>query len=104
MTISMLTNGDGTLVIKGDEQLFEKLPEGFDVSQVDISDEKIDAHSLAIAANHAQYRGVEYVKRYFAMKVAFERQRTLVAEQAKQPKVSHSPAITSQSIKPVNAQ
>ncbi|MBG9456736.1 hypothetical protein ABE61_22665 [Lysinibacillus sphaericus] len=103
MTISMLTNGDGTFAIKGDEQLFEKLPEGFDVLQVDISDEKIDAHNLAIAANHAEYRGVEAIKRYFAIKAAFERQQALVTEQANQPKISHPPAITSQSIKPVDA-
>ena len=103
MTISMLTKGDSTLVIQGDEQLFEKLPEGFDVSQVDISDEKIDAHNLGILANYAQYRGVEAVKRYFAVKAAFERQRALIAEQTKQPKVSYAPAITSRTIKQVDA-
>lgn len=103
MTISMLTNGDGTLVIKGDEQLFEKLPEGFDVSQVDISDVRIDAHNLAIEADHAQCQGVEAIKRYFAVKAAFEKQQALVTEQANQPKISHPPAITSKSIKPVDA-
>lgn len=103
MTISMLTKGDGTLVIKGDEQLFEKLPEGFEVSQVDISDEKIDAHNLAILADKASYAGVYYVERYFAVKAAFERRLELIAEQARQPKVSHPPAITSRSIKPVDA-
>ena len=101
----MLTKSDGTLVINGDEQLFEKLPEGFDVSQVDISDEKIDAHNLAILANYAQYRGVEAVKRYFAVKAAFERQLAIVAEQeANKQYVYNEPAITSRSIRPVNAE
>ncbi|WP_427108659.1 hypothetical protein [Lysinibacillus xylanilyticus] len=94
---------DGTAVIKGDDRLKEKLPEGFNVSQVDISDEKIDAQNLAVAADKASYAGIDYVKRYFAIKAAFERQLELIAEQSKQPRVSHAPAITSQTIKPVNA-
>jgi len=95
---------DGTAVIKGDERLKEKLPEGFDVSQVDISDVRIDAQNLAVAADKASYAGVEYVRRYFAMKVAFERQLELIAEQkANKQYVYNEPAITSRSIKPVNA-
>lgn len=94
---------DGTAVIKGDDRLKEKLPEGFNVSQVDISDEKIDAHNLAILADKASYAGVDYVKRYFAIKAAFERQLELIAEQAEQSKVSHSPTITSKSLKTVDA-
>lgn len=94
---------DETAVIKGDDRLKEKLPEGFNVSQVDISDEKIDAHNLAFLADKASYAGVYYVERYFAVKAAFERQQALVTEQAKQPRVSHAPAITSQAIKPVDA-
>lgn len=94
---------DGTAVIKGDNRLKEKLPEGFNVSQVDISDVRIDAQNLLIAADKASYAGVEYVKQYFAMKAAFERRLELIAEQAKQPRVSHAPSITSRSIKPVDA-
>jgi len=90
------------MLTKGDEQLFENLPEGFDVSQVDISDVRIDAHNLAVAADHAQYRGIEAIKRYFAIKAAFERQQVLIAEENAKPKESHAPAITSQSIKPVD--
>lgn len=95
---------DGTAVIKGDDRIKEKLPDGFEVSQVDISDEAIDAHNLAILADKASYAGVYYVERYFAIKAAFERRLELIAEQARQPKISHPPAITSQSIKPVDAQ
>ncbi|MEE3806089.1 hypothetical protein V2H29_03900 [Lysinibacillus fusiformis] len=95
---------DGTAVIKGDDRLKEKLPEGFDVTLVDISDVRIDAQNLAIAADKASYAGVDYVKRYFAIKSAFERRLELIAEQARQPKISHPPTITSQSIKPVDAQ
>lgn len=94
---------DGTAVIKGDERLKEKLPEGFDASQVDLFGIKIDAQKLAIAADKASYAGVAYVECYFAMKAAFERQLELIAEQAEQSKVSHSPTITSKSLKTVDA-
>lgn len=89
--------------MKTDADLYSQLPEDFDVSQVDISDVRIDAHNLATVADRAQYRGVEAIKRYFAIKAAFERQQVLIAEENAKPKESHAPAITSQSIKPVNA-
>jgi len=102
--INVYYKEDGTSVIKGDERLKEKLPEGFDVAQIDISDEKIDAHNLAILADKASYAGVYYVERYFAVKAAFEQRLKLIAEENAKPKESHAPAITSQSIKPVNAE
>ncbi|GEM_PF-2084040 len=95
---------DGTPFIKGDTHLKEKLPEGYDASKIDISDIRVDAHNLAILFDKANYAGVYYVERYFALKDAFERQQALIAEENAKPKVSHSPAITSQSIKPVNAE
>ncbi|MFG3434132.1 hypothetical protein [Lysinibacillus fusiformis] len=94
---------DGTAVIKEDNLLKEKLPDDLDISKIDISNEAIDAHNLAFLADKASCAGVYYVERYIAVKAAFERQQALVTEQAKQPRVSHAPAITSRTIKPVDA-
>lgn len=101
--INIYYREDGTAVIKGDERLKAKLPEGYDASKIDISDVRIDAQNLAILADKASYAGVYYVERYFAMKAAFERQMELIAEESAKPKVSHAPAITARAIIPVNA-
>ena len=95
---------DETAVIKEDNLLKEKLPDDLDISKVDISDEKIDAHNLAFLADKAACAGAYYVERYIAVKAAFERRLELIAEERAKPKDSHAPAITSRSIKPVNAQ
>lgn len=100
--IKIYYRGDNTAVIKGDERLKAKLPDGFDVSQVDISDERIDAHNLTLLADKASYAGVYWVERYFAVKTAFEQRLKLNAAENAKPKERHAPAINSESIKPVN--
>ena len=75
--INIYYREDGTAVIKGDDRLKAKLPDGYDALQVDISDETIDAHNLSFLADKASYAGVYYVERYFAVKAAFERQLAL---------------------------
>lgn len=90
---------DGTAVIKGDERLKEKLPEGFNALKVDISNERIDAHNLALLADKASYAGVYWVKRYFAVKAAFEQRLKLNAAENAKPKEGHAPAITTASVK-----
>ena len=94
---------DNTPVIIGDARLKEKLPEGYNASKIDISDIQVNAHNLAIIADKASYAGRYYVERYFALKAAFEYQQALIAKENAKPKASHGPSITSQSIKPVNA-
>lgn len=105
MTFSMMTKGDGTLVIKGDELLEVKLPEGFDVAEIDISDVRINAQALGRAFNDAECRGIEAIKRYFAIKVAFERQQELakLPDPYERPTVASSEGITSVNMKPVSA-
>ncbi|UDK97467.1 hypothetical protein EYB33_14635 [Lysinibacillus sphaericus] len=90
---------DGTPFIKGDSHLKEKLPEGYDASKIDISDIRVAAHNLAILFDKANYAGVYYVERYFALKDTFERQQSLIVKENAKPKVSHTPAITTDSLK-----
>ncbi|MFJ7668407.1 hypothetical protein ACIQXI_15005 [Lysinibacillus sp. NPDC097195] len=101
MTLSMLTKGDGTLVIKGDGFLEAKLPEGFDVAEIDVSDVGINAQTVAQAYNDAECRGIEAIKRYFAIKTAFERQQEPknVHNAYVRSTVTNTPAITSASLK-----
>ncbi|WP_147370420.1 hypothetical protein [Lysinibacillus yapensis] len=63
--------------IKGDEYLAEKLPEDFDVKEIDLTGKRIDAHSLAIAYNDAESEGVDAIKFYFALKEKFIEQQEL---------------------------
>jgi len=91
------------VLISGDADLEAKLPEGFDVSEVDLTGERINADTLAIAYGYAQYKGVEMIKFYFALKDAFLKQQELAkVQEYERPTVDNTPAITSQSIKPIN--
>jgi len=92
------------VLISGDAHLKEKLPEGFDVSEVDLSGERINAENLAIAYGYAQYKGIDTIKFYFALKQAFLKQQELAkVHDYERPTVANTPAITTQSIKPINA-
>ncbi|MET4561553.1 hypothetical protein ABIA69_002721 [Lysinibacillus parviboronicapiens] len=101
MAFSMMTKGDGTLVIKGDEFLEAKLPEGFDVEEIDISDVRINAQALGKAFNNAECRGIEAIKRYFTIKAAFIHQQELakLPDTYERPTVANTPAITTASLK-----
>ncbi|MFP3919351.1 hypothetical protein U5N28_16240 [Lysinibacillus telephonicus] len=90
--------------ISGDDHLKEKLPEGFDVSEIDLTSERINAESLATAYGYAQYKGIETIKFYFALKDAFLKQQELAKlSDYERSTVENMPAITTQSIKPINA-
>lgn len=85
MTIQIINNENGTL-IQGDAEILKRLPEGFDVATVDLTDVRIDAHNLAIAAEYGSYKSVDHVKFYAAIKQAFLRQQELA-------KASREPAV-----------
>ena len=90
-------------LISGDAKLEEKLPEGFDASEIDLTGERINADNLAIAFEYAQFKGSEAIKFYFALKQEFLKQQEIArAEEYERPTVANTPAITSQSIKPIN--
>lgn len=88
-----------------DSHLKEQLPEGFDVSEVDLTGERINAENLAIAYEYAHYKGIEAIKFYFALKDAFVKQQEEAnkPDSYERPTVKNTPAITTQSIKPIDA-
>lgn len=85
MTIQILNHENGTL-IQGDAEILKRLPEGFDVSEVDLTDVRVDAHNLAIAAGYASYKSVDHVKFYAALKQAYIEQQAL-AKASREPEV-----------------
>lgn len=85
MTIQIINNENGTL-IQGDAEILKRLPEGFDVATVDLTDVRIDAHNLAIAAEYGSYKSVDRVKFYVALKQAYIEQQALA-------KASREPAV-----------
>lgn len=98
MTIQIINNENGTL-ITGDAEYLKRLPEGFDVSEVDLTGVRIDAHNLAIAYDYASYKGVEHVKFYAALKQAYIEQQALAKVERDKSRESNTPAITPASIK-----
>lgn len=71
MALTIICNANGELIFKGDEYLAIKLPEGFNVSEIDVSDVRINADAVARAYNDAEAKGIEAIKRYFAIKEKF---------------------------------
>lgn len=100
--LRIINHQNGT-IINGDEALLKRLPEGFDVATVDLTGVSINAHNLAIAYDYASYKGIEHIKFYAGLKEAFIEQQELAQIERDKPKESHEPAMTSQSIKPVDA-
>ena len=74
--LQIINHENGT-IIKGDEALLTRLPEGFDATSVDLTDFRIDAHNLAIAYDYATYKGLEAIKFYAGLKEAFIEQQAL---------------------------
>ncbi len=104
MTLTMQTNSDGTVLVKYDAAIDEKAGTDFDVTEVDVSEYRVNAETLSRLYNDAQCRGgTEYAQRFLAMKQKFIKQQELIAEERAKPKVSHAPAITARATIPVNA-
>ncbi len=80
-----MNHENGTL-ITGDAEILKRLPEGFDVATVDLTDVRVDAHNLAIAAEYGSYKSVDHVKFYAALKQAYIEQQALA-------KASHEPVV-----------
>ena len=91
------TNGE--VLIKGDEHVLTKLPEGFDASTFDLQSERVDAQNLARTFGDAEYKGEQAVMKYAALKQAFIQQQSLIKIEADKPKERHAPAITTAAIK-----
>jgi len=103
MTIQISIDTNAELLIKGDEHVLAKLPEGFDASTFELTDERVDAQSVARAFNDAECKGEQAIMKYAAIRQAFVQQQALITIEANKPKESHAPAITTPAMKPVDA-
>ncbi|WP_143815069.1 hypothetical protein [Lysinibacillus odysseyi] len=85
-----------------------------DTALLDISDLRVDAQTLANLHSQAESTGPLYddneelagfpkARQYAALKAKFEAQQAAANAFDKEPCQSHDPAITTQSIKPINA-
>ncbi|MEG0471092.1 MAG: hypothetical protein RR588_02045 [Solibacillus sp.] len=116
MTLTVQISGDGTLIIEGDEKVVGEAAAGngnIDAELTSIEGVSVNAHNLSTLFNRADSGGPLYdgnnelagypkAKQYAALKQKFIEQQALIQLERAKPKVSHAPAITSRSIKPVN--
>jgi len=107
------------VTITGDEAVLEKATKGtgsINPAVLDISDIRVDAHSLEVLFHRAESIGPIYyevdgeqilvgyphAKRYAAMREKFVKMIELAKAKPDDDPIANTPAITTQSIKPIN--
>ncbi|RUL51103.1 hypothetical protein [Lysinibacillus antri] len=74
MALIINHTNEGVKVL-GDDYLKTKLPADFNVNEIDLTGERIGAGLLAVAYNDAESKGIDAIKRYFAIKEKFMEQQ-----------------------------